>query len=137
VEVERVEAALAEIESQPQAMEAVQAIVAMYGEGFARIVRRVDAEALLGDELVEHLLLLHDLHPLTAEERVLAALQSVAADGEVLSVSDGVARVRVSRPPDGEAPDVEAAVRDAAPEVEDVVVEEAVLLPVVQVVSGS
>ena len=71
---ERAEAAIGEVEDDPRAMEAVQAVVAMYGAGLARIVDRVGAPALIDDELVSHLLIVHDLHPVPVEERVRRVL---------------------------------------------------------------
>ena len=54
------------------------------------------AEALAGDELVAHLLLLHGLHPVPLEERVRGALDEVrpyldshGGDVELLGVEDG------------------------------------------------
>ncbi len=87
------------------------AIMDLYGEGLARIggVMR-DAgpageelrERLLADGVVASLLLMHDLHPVPLEERVLAALDSVrpymeSHEGgvELLGIEDGVARLRL------------------------------------------
>jgi hypothetical protein len=114
-DVARVEAAIGEIESQPQAMEAVQAIVEMYGEGLARIVQRVDASALLDDELITHLLILHDLHPVPVEERIRGVLPEGV---ELVSIANGVVRLRgTCKEPiadliQGVAPDVEEIVPD-------------------------
>jgi hypothetical protein len=116
VDAARVEAAIGAVESDPKAMEAVQAIVEMYGEALARIAERLDAHELLGDELVEHLLLVHDLHPVPLEERVRGVLDEGV---ELLSLEDGTARLRLDGRPLG--PALEAAIRKAAPEVEEVV----------------
>jgi Fe-S cluster biogenesis protein NfuA/nitrite reductase/ring-hydroxylating ferredoxin subunit len=151
VDVARVEAAIGEIESQPQAMEAVQAVVEMYGEGLARIMERVDGAALLDDELVEHLLLLHDLHPVPVEERVLGALEEVRpymeshkGGVELVSIEDGVVRLRLQGSCSG-CPSstmtlklaIEDAIHKAAPDVDEIVaegvVEETPLPQVVQV----
>jgi Fe-S cluster biogenesis protein NfuA len=141
VDVTRVETAIGVVESDPRAMEAVQAIVEMYGEGLARIVEQVDARALLDDELVEHLLLVHDLHPIPVEERVRAALAAACDDAELMSIRDGVAHVRLPAGGGGCAPlrlsrAIEEAVVNAAPEVEEVVIGDGVPLPVIQVVGG-
>jgi hypothetical protein len=58
--VARVEELLGEIEQDERALEAVQGLVAIYGEALRRIVEagRVPAN----DELVAHLLTLHELH---------------------------------------------------------------------------
>jgi Fe-S cluster biogenesis protein NfuA/nitrite reductase/ring-hydroxylating ferredoxin subunit len=141
--VARVEAAIGEIESQPQAMEAVQALVEMYGEGLARIMERVDASAFLDDELVAHLLLLHDLHPIPLEQRVLAALEEVRpymeshkGGVELLSVDEGVVRLRLEGSCSG-CPSstmtlklaIEDAIHKAAPDVDEIVAEGAVEPP--------
>jgi Fe-S cluster biogenesis protein NfuA/nitrite reductase/ring-hydroxylating ferredoxin subunit len=140
VDVARVEAAIEEVESQPQAMEAVQALVEMYGEGLRRIVERVDAAALLDDELVTHLLLLHDLHPVPLEERVRGALEEVRpymeshkGGVELVSIDEGVVRLRLEGSCSG-CPSstmtlklaIEDAIHKAAPDVEEIVAEGAV-----------
>jgi hypothetical protein len=140
MDVSRVEAAIGEVESDPRAMEAVQAVVEMYGEGLARIVERVGAGALVDDELVAHLLLLHDLHPVPLEERVRGALAEACEDAELMEIRDGVVRVRLPAA-DGCAPArlsraIEEAIGDAAPDVEEVVIGDGVPLPVIQVVGG-
>jgi len=129
-----VERAIGEVEGDARAMEAVQAVVEMYGEGLARIVARVDSAALLDDELVSHLLLVHDLHPLPVEERVRAVIGDRA---ELVSVSGGVVRIRVDRSCDDEPaaldPKLEDAILAVAPDAEEVVAEESVRLPVLQI----
>jgi hypothetical protein len=127
VDIARVEAAIGEVEADPKAMEAVQAIVEMYGEGLARIVERVDARALLEDELVEHLLLVHDLHPVPVEERVRAVLPEGV---ELVSIENGVVRLRI----DGKCgKSVDDAIRRVAPDVEEIVPDDAELVLQIQV----
>jgi hypothetical protein len=124
-DVSRVEAAIAEIESQPQAMEAVQAIVEMYGEGLARIVARVDASALLDDELIAHLLVLHDLHPTPVEERVRGVLPEGV---DLVSIENGVVRLRgACKEPIGDL------IQEVAPDVEEIVPEDTELVLQIQV----
>ena len=141
----RVEALLDEVESLPDeagraaATELVQALVELYGEGLARIVARVNGatDDLLEDELVEHLLLLHDLHPVPLEERVRGALEEVrpfteahAGGVELLSVEDGVVRLRLAGSCSG-CPSstmslkrtIEDAIREKAPDVDEIVAE--------------
>jgi Fe-S cluster biogenesis protein NfuA/nitrite reductase/ring-hydroxylating ferredoxin subunit len=137
VDLARVEAAIGEVESQPQAMEAVQAIVEMYGEGLARIMARVDGAALLDDELITHLLLVHDLHPVPVEERVRGALEEVRpymeshkGGVELVAIDDGVVRLRLEGSCSG-CPSstmtlklaIEDAIHKAAPDVDEVVAE--------------
>lgn len=144
--VERVEAALEALEGLPAApretaLEAVGALVDLYGEGWARALALLgDAcpgggDALADDELIGHLLMIHGLHPRDVESRVRAALEDVAetvsADGvrpELVAVEEGVARLRFRG--NGHAPAagfrqlVETAVLRAAPELEGMDVEE-------------
>jgi Fe-S cluster biogenesis protein NfuA len=148
--VGRVEAQLAALERiederiRATALEAVQGLVDLYGETLGRIIRHVSetcgadaVEALAADELVDHMLLLHDLHPLAVEDRVRQALEEVrpylrshGGNVELLSVEAGVARVRFDGSCHGCASSaatlrdaIEQAVRDAAPELEEVVAE--------------
>jgi Fe-S cluster biogenesis protein NfuA/nitrite reductase/ring-hydroxylating ferredoxin subunit len=146
VDVARVEAAIGEVEADPRAMDAVQAIVEMYGEGLARIMERVDGAALLDDELIAHLLLVHDLHPVPLEERVRGALEEVRpymeshrGGVELVSIEDGVVRLRLEGSCSG-CPSstmtlklaIEDAIQKAAPDVEEVVAEGVVPEPVLQ-----
>jgi Fe-S cluster biogenesis protein NfuA/nitrite reductase/ring-hydroxylating ferredoxin subunit len=113
--VARVETLLEEIDSlrdpdaREKATEVVRALLDLYGEGLARIVTHVaerdDGElagAFEADELVSHLLMLHGLHPVPLEARVRGALDDVrpyleshGGDVELLSVEEGIARLRL------------------------------------------
>jgi len=130
--VARVEALLEEVDESGE--ELVQALLEMYGEGLRRIVERVDARELTEDELVSHLLLLHDLHPDPVEDRVREALESVrpyleshGGNVSLVGVEDGVVRLRLSGSCNG-CPSstmtlklaIEDAIQQAAPEVERV-----------------
>jgi Fe-S cluster biogenesis protein NfuA/nitrite reductase/ring-hydroxylating ferredoxin subunit len=93
------------------AEELVSAIVQMYGAGLERIFGSLiqdgaDGEriaaSLADDELVATLLLIHDLHPVSLEQRVQGALESVrpymeshGGNVELLSLEGGVARIRL------------------------------------------
>ena len=62
------------------ALDAVQAVVELYGEGLRRIVAGAPLpEPVARDELVSHLLLLHELHPDDVESRVRGALDVLPA----------------------------------------------------------
>lgn len=121
-----------------QAEELVGQLVEFYGAGLARIVELLDEQALtplLDDTFVTSLLVLHDLHPRSTEERVLAALETVrpylgshAGDVEYLGLdSDNVVKLRLAGSCDG-CPSstvtvklaIEKAIEDAAPEVTDI-----------------
>jgi Fe-S cluster biogenesis protein NfuA/nitrite reductase/ring-hydroxylating ferredoxin subunit len=109
----QVEALLAEFASASdpaiagRAEELVRLLVEFYGAGLARIMELLDEQsvaALLGDRLVAGMLVLHDLHPQSTEQRVLAALERVrpylgshAGDVEYLGLdSDGTVRLRLA-----------------------------------------
>ncbi|MGF1472518.1 MAG: NifU family protein [Rubrobacteraceae bacterium] len=146
--VARMEALLGEIENfedpnaRARAAEMVQVLLELYGEGLYRMMETIAAgedrernfEAFTKDELVSHLLLLHGLHPLSVEERVLGALDEVrpyleshGGEVELLGVEGGVARLRLGGSCDG-CPSstvtlklaIEEAVEKAAPDLEGI-----------------
>lgn len=113
VRVARLDELLERLEALPGpttalALETVETLAAIYGEALARIMDLAASvpglpQALADDELVGHLLLLHDLHPASLEERVLGAVeevrpyvQSPGGDVELAGIEDGVARIRLS-----------------------------------------
>lgn len=125
--------------SATQAMDTVQLLVGLYGECLARVMECITesgngevASALTADELVSHLLLVHDLHPVDAESRVGQAVEQVrqepaAADAEIelVDLSGGIARVRMAVSGCASTAQriqhsVEQAVAKAAPETERV-----------------
>jgi Fe-S cluster biogenesis protein NfuA len=132
---ERVEALLDQVEHFPPpqrevATELVSELLDMYGEGLSRIVAA--GSIPVEDDLVAHLLLLHGLHPVPLERRVLGALDEVrpylVAHGggvELLGVHDGVVHLQLEGACNG-CPSsavtlksaVEEAIMRAAPDVE-------------------
>ncbi|MGV9348573.1 NifU family protein [Streptomyces spiralis] len=88
------------------AVEAVRLLTEVYGEALARVLERADdalARQLAEDELLEHLLVLHGIHPEPAErraaralERLRPAVQERGGDVEWAGVDGSVARVRLS-----------------------------------------
>jgi Fe-S cluster biogenesis protein NfuA len=100
-------------EARARVAEIVQSLLALYGEGLARmlaIVRdRCDSPArtrvlddFASDDLIAHLMLLHDVHPVDVATRVARALdtvrpylQSHGGDVELLGVEAGVAHLRL------------------------------------------
>jgi Fe-S cluster biogenesis protein NfuA len=144
-QVARVERLLGDVEAitdevaRSTALETVRALAGVYGEGLARIMGYIakagaDAvrQACARDELVSHLLLLHELHPDDVVSRVSSALEGVrpalrshGGDVELLGVEAGVVRLRLRGSCDGCASSattlrltVEQAIREAAPDID-------------------
>jgi Fe-S cluster biogenesis protein NfuA len=139
--VAKVEALLEDVEGLPDpaaretASELVAAVVELYGDGLARVMEAVDDQARAAfarDELLGHLLLLHDLHPVAIEDRVRGALDEVApyleshgGGVEIAGISEGVVRLRLEGSCSG-CPSstmtlklaIEDAIHKAAPDVE-------------------
>ena len=114
----RIETLVQEIASFPDpraratAEELVQALLDMYGEGLARLLEitaesEVSGLALIDtfarDELLGSLFVLHGLHPLDIETRILQALDeirpSLKSQGgtvEFVRLEDGIAHLRLS-----------------------------------------
>ena len=149
VATDRIEELLEQVEQLPDAaaretaLELVQGLLDLYGEGLARVVGHVAevdddgtlAEALAGDELVAHLLLLHGLHPVPLERRVRGALDEVrpylethGGNVALLGVEEGVVRLQLQGSCSG-CPSsavtlklaVEEAIHKAAPDVTEIV----------------
>src|SRR5918995_3985707 len=146
--VARMETLLEEIEAlkdpnaRSKAAEVVGVLLDLYGDGLARMMevvargeeRERNFEAFAQDELISHLLLLHGLHPLDVETRVVGALEEVrpylqshGGNVELLGIEGGVVRVRMEGSCDG-CPSsamtlklaIEEAVLKAAPDLEGV-----------------
>ena len=97
--------------AQARVQELVGAVLELYGAGLERILGVIaDAgegaihirKALLDDGIVASLLLIHGLYPVPLEERIAEAVESVrpflASHGggvEIISVEDGIARLRL------------------------------------------
>ena len=91
--------------------ECLESVLALHGEGLARILALVeeagpDGKNVLGrltnDEIVRGLLLLHGLHPVDLETRLREALEKVrpymkshGGNVELISLEDGMARLRL------------------------------------------
>jgi Fe-S cluster biogenesis protein NfuA/nitrite reductase/ring-hydroxylating ferredoxin subunit len=146
--VAKLEGLLEDVEAIPdpggreRATAVVAALVELYGAGLERIVAEVAARdedgglaaALSADELVSHLLLLHDLHPVPLEARVRGALEEVrpyleshGGDVELLGIDGAAVRLRMEGSCSG-CPSssvtlklaIEDAIHKAAPEVEEI-----------------
>jgi Fe-S cluster biogenesis protein NfuA/nitrite reductase/ring-hydroxylating ferredoxin subunit len=144
--VARIETLLGEIETladpnaRSKAAEMAQVLLELYGEGLARMMEVIAQgeegertfKVFAEDELISHLLLLHGLHPLDVETRVVQALEEVrpylrshGGNVELLEIEGGVARLRLEGSCDG-CPSstvtlklaIEEAVLKAAPDLE-------------------
>ena len=114
---ERLQKLLAEVEALPYpgAKELIQdcmeSVLGFYGAGLKRILQVVSEDGpegrkvyrdLIRDDVVKGLLLIHDLHPLDLEARLLEALDKVrpylkshGGNVELISLETGVARLRL------------------------------------------
>ncbi len=102
---------LSDVHAREVAQEMVSAVIELYGDGLERIMAALEqagpAGAAIRDDLIEDgsvasLLLIHDLYPVSLEDRVTEALDSVrpymeshGGNVELLSLVDGVARLRL------------------------------------------
>jgi Fe-S cluster biogenesis protein NfuA/nitrite reductase/ring-hydroxylating ferredoxin subunit len=113
----RINALIAKIESLPHAGarellgECLQAILALHGDGLARILQLIKNggvagteinSALLRDKMVRGLLLIHGLHPVPLETRLREALdkvrpymQSHGGNVELIELKNDTARLRL------------------------------------------
>ncbi|MEU7380448.1 MULTISPECIES: NifU family protein [unclassified Streptomyces] len=107
----RLDELLAGLEAAPgptvrSALEAVRLLTEVYGEALGRVLDRADGELtgrLAEDELLGHLLVLHEIHPEPAErraeravERLRPAVRERGGDVEWVGLEERVARVRVT-----------------------------------------
>lgn len=145
---ERVDALMSELrasaspaQAAAKAEEALSVVVQLYGAGLNRILEIVDERGgpaaqdvfngLCGDDFVASLLILHDLHPQTTEQRVQAALDRVRTylkshegDVELLRIEGDVAYLKMAGSCNG-CPSsavtmntaIERAIYEAAPEI--------------------
>jgi Fe-S cluster biogenesis protein NfuA len=135
-------AEVAEVSVREKAEELARTLVELYGAGLARVLAMLAAQpggeqqirALAADSLVGSLLVLHDLHPVAAEDRVRAALENLRPQlggrvAEFQEIDDqGVARIAVRgggcRSSAAAAAElIDRAVQDAAPELAGAAVE--------------
>ncbi len=126
-------------EARADAVELLQSLMEFHGAGLERMLEIAAETGAAGqsiiddfarDELISGMLLLYGLHPLELETRVRQALDKVrpslashGGDVELLSIEEGVVRVRLQSKAGGCASTattlkqaIEAAVYDAAPD---------------------
>ena len=124
---------ISDLESREAARQLMAAILELHGAGLARIVEITSGagepgqaliRGLANDNLVGALLLLHNLHPDDVNTRVRRALGKWRGSAELAGEFEGVIRIRLSASGCGMKEAVEAAVREAAPDALEIVVEE-------------
>jgi Fe-S cluster biogenesis protein NfuA len=114
--LQHLDSLLREVERLPEDAQShtraiVQAVLDLHGVGLERLLSHLDesgdaGRSILGacgrDDVVGGLLLLHGLHPLSLEERVLQALEEVrprlrahSGNVELLGIEEGVVRLRL------------------------------------------
>ncbi len=112
----RLQQLIDQIQSQPNPaarallQELLESLLAFYGDGLSRVLGHIQAsdgegkilDKLLHDQTVSGLLLIHGLHPLPLETRLLGALETVrpymqshGGSIELLSLEGEVARVKL------------------------------------------
>lgn len=116
------------------ALECVQALTEVYGEGLARVLGWIGpgvTARCVDDPLVRHLMVLHELHPHPVEQRVRQVIEEIAPQVtshggqlELITIEDGIARVKIAGghgvPADLVVRAVTEAVLALAPELESV-----------------
>ena len=115
----RIEAVLGELESIPgataaKALDAAALLTEVYGEALARVLARLDEQdmdELVDDELVGHLMVLHEIHPEPLERRVERALERLRPilprRGPIMEAARSEVRLRIcGLPPSGQAPPI-------------------------------
>ena len=138
--------ALPDDDARTMALDLLQALMDLHGAGLSRVVEilgesgeagRKSLGKLGGDPLVCGLMVLYGVHPQAVGDRVNSAIENVrpqvnkqGGTVELLEVSDSLVRVSIHSSGNGchSSPDalkqlVEQAIREAAPEVIDVVVD--------------
>jgi len=123
--------------SREIAEELMQAVLDLHGAGLEKMMDLVfesgsGGEAVIrrfaNDSLVSSLLVLHGLHPDDLETRVRQVLVKVPGHAELVSVLDGVARVRIPAGGCGagqtDEESLKAILRDAVPDLAEIVVQQ-------------
>lgn len=127
----------ADPESREVAEQLMQAVLDLHGAGLEKMMDIAfeagpSGEAIIrrfaSDSLVSSLLVLHGLHPDDLETRARQVLAKVPGHAELVSVLDGVVRVRVSAGGCGsgnsEEESLKVMLREAVPDLVEVVVQQ-------------
>ncbi len=120
-------------ESRDAAHALMEAILELHGAGLERMMDivfetgesgKAAIRRFAGDGLVASLLVLHGLHPDDLETRVQQALGKMHGNAELMGVFEGAVRVRLTGSGCGLRESVEAAVREAAPDAAEIIIED-------------
>lgn len=118
-------------ETRDTAHALLETVLELHGAGLERMMEIVfeagdQGKAAIrhfaGDSLVASLLVLHGLHPDDLETRVQHALNKIQGYVELIGVFDGVVRVRLNGGSYGLKESVEAALREAVPDADEIVI---------------
>jgi Fe-S cluster biogenesis protein NfuA len=138
--------ALVDDDARTTALELMQSLMDLHGAGISRIVELLSESGeanksalakLSSDPLLCGLFVLYDVHPVALEQRVRRAIENAApqlrkqgGSVELLAIEDGAVRIAIKSSGNGchSSPDalketVERAIREAAPEVVEVIAE--------------
>ncbi len=137
---------LADEEARTMALDLLQAVMDLHGAGVSRIVEvlgesgengRKSLAKLADDPLVCGLMVLYGVHPIAFEERIRGAIEKVrpqvqkqGGTVELLDIGNGTVRMSIHSSSNGchSSPDalksmVELTIREAAPEVVEIIAE--------------
>jgi hypothetical protein len=126
-------AAIPDPEGREAAQQLMASILELHGAGMGRMMEITAAAGdpgqilirrFAGDSLVAGLLLLHNLHPDDLETRVRHSLGRWHGSADLVGEFEGVVRIRLYGGGCGVKDAVEAAIRDAAPDAVEIVIEE-------------
>ena len=138
--------ALTDSEARTSALELVQAIMDMHGATVSRLLELLEGAGETGrsllariasDPMICGLLVLYGIHPVPLEQRVEQAVQKLVlqlrksgTNVQVLGITDGVVRLDLAKDAHGlrYSPEkikatIEQAIREAAPEVVEIVID--------------
>jgi hypothetical protein len=124
---------IADPESREVAEQLMASILELHGAGMERMMEIIFAAGdpgqklirrCAGDSLVAALLLLHNLHPDDLETRVRHAIGRWHGSAELVGAFEGAVRIRYYGGACETKEAIEAAIRDAAPDAVEIVIEE-------------
>ncbi len=128
---------LPDTESRNVAHALIEAVLDLHGAGIERMMEivfdsgesgKTAIRQFAGDGLVASLLLLHGLHPDDMATRAQHAVGKMHGNAELISVLDGIVKVRLIGASCGLKDSVEGTLREAVPDATQLVIEESAAL---------